>query len=188
MWLVAGLGNPGKKYAWTRHNVGFLVLDEIIGRLGLECRERPDYKTCSGSIGDEKTIFLEPLTFMNRSGSAVRELLSKNNISVENIIVIHDDLDFDCGRLKIRKKGTSGGHRGVESIIQNIGSNAFIRVKIGIGRDQRMLAEDYVLSKFRKDELPAIREAIVTAADAVACIVREGPDKAMNRFNLPPGK
>jgi len=183
LWLVAGLGNPGRKYAWTRHNIGFLALEEITGRLGLEFRQRPDYNICSGSIGDEKVIFLEPLTFMNRSGSAVREILSKNNIVHENIIVIHDDLDLDCGRLKIRKKGSSGGHRGVESIIQSIGSNAFVRVKIGIGRDPLMLTEDYVLSKFRKNELPGIKEVIVTAADAVECIIKEGPDKAMNKFN-----
>jgi PTH1 family peptidyl-tRNA hydrolase len=183
LWLVAGLGNPGKKYSWTRHNIGFLALEEIIGRLGLEFRERPDYNTCSGSIGDERIIFLEPLTFMNRSGAAVREILGKNNIVHENIIVIHDDLDLDCGRLKIRKKGSSGGHRGVESVIQSIGSNAFIRVKIGIGRDPLMPSEDYVLSKFRKNELPEIKEVIMTAADAVESIIKEGPDKAMNKFN-----
>lgn len=188
MWLVAGLGNPGKKYSWTRHNIGFLALEEIIGRHGLALRERPDYNICSGSIGDERVIFLEPLTFMNRSGNAVRETLSKNNIVHENIIVIHDDLDLDCGRLKIRKKGSSGGHRGVESIIQNIGGNAFVRVKIGIGRNPLVPTEDYVLSKFRKDELPGIKEAIVLAADAVECIIKEGPDKAMNQFNPAAGK
>ncbi|MGC2064041.1 MAG: aminoacyl-tRNA hydrolase [Thermodesulfovibrionales bacterium] len=188
MWLVAGLGNPGKKYAWTRHNIGFLALEEIIGRLGLEFRERSDYNICSGSIGDERVIFLEPLTFMNRSGSAVREIISKNSILHDNIIVIHDDLDLDCGRLKIRKKGSSGGHRGVASVIQSIGGTAFIRVKIGIGRDPLMLTEDYVLSKFRKNELPGIKEMIVTAADAVECIIKDGPDKAMNKFNPAAGK
>jgi len=183
LWLVAGLGNPGRKYTWTRHNIGFLVLEEIAGRLRLEFRERPDYRICSGSMNDEKVIFMEPLTFMNRSGAVVREILSKNGILQHNIIVIHDDLDLETGKIKIRKKGSSGGHRGVESIIQNIGGNTFVRVKVGIGRDPLMLTEDYVLSKFRKDELPVIKEAIVTAADAVECIVKDGADTAMNRFN-----
>lgn len=183
MWLVAGLGNPGRKYAWTRHNVGFLVVEEIAGRLGLEFRERPDYRICSGSIGGDSVIFLEPLTFMNRSGSAVKEIIRKNNIVHEKLIVIHDDLDLGSGSLKIRKKGSSGGHKGVESIIQNIGGNAFLRVKVGIGRDPLLPTEDYVLARFRKEELPAIREAVVAAADAVECIITLGPDKAMNTFN-----
>ncbi|MDA8082033.1 MAG: aminoacyl-tRNA hydrolase [Nitrospiraceae bacterium] len=183
MWLVAGLGNPGRKYAWTRHNVGFLVVEEIVDRLGMEFRERPEYRICNGSMGDERLIFLEPLTFMNRSGSAVREIISKNTVVKENLIVIHDDLDLEAGRIKIRKKGSSGGHRGVESIIQHLGGNTFIRVKVGIGRNPLVPTEDYVLSRFRKEELPLIREAIFHAADAVECIITQGPDKAMNTFN-----
>ena len=101
----------------------------------------------------------------------------------ENIIVIHDDLDIEAGRVKLRKKGSSGGHKGVESIIQHLGTKVFVRIKVGIGRDPFIPTEDYVLSKFRKNELAVIRESIDQAADAVECIIREGPDKAMNTFN-----
>ncbi|TAN38763.1 MAG: aminoacyl-tRNA hydrolase [Nitrospirae bacterium] len=183
MWLVVGLGNPGTRYAMTRHNIGFLVVDELTRRLGLTFKEKTDYLHCNGSINGEKTIFMEPLTFMNRSGSAVKNIFSKNNLLSENLIVIHDDLDLDPGRIKIRKKGSSGGHKGIESIIQHLGTNVFVRIKIGIGRDPFIPTEDYVLSRFRKAELPEIKEAVVTAADAVEAIIKEGPDKAMNRFN-----
>ncbi|MBI5103218.1 MAG: aminoacyl-tRNA hydrolase [Nitrospirae bacterium] len=183
MWLVVGLGNPGTKYASTRHNIGFLALDELAGRYNLTFRDKTDYRICDGSVEGSRTFFLEPLTFMNLSGRAVRAVTGKNNILPENIIVVHDDLDLETGRLKIRKKGTSGGHKGIESIIQHLGTRDFIRVKIGIGRDPFIPTEEYVLSKFRKNELPEIREAVIEAADAVLCIIKEGADKAMNKFN-----
>ncbi|MBS1115571.1 MAG: pth, partial [Nitrospirae bacterium] len=141
MWLIAGLGNPGSRYEKTRHNVGFLAVEACIRRqpfektrhnVGflaveacirrqpLDCKEKEDYKICKGSLGDEKIILLEPLTFMNRSGIAVRRIMQKSNISPQQLIVIHDDLDLETGSLKIRKKGSSGGHKGIESIIQHI--------------------------------------------------------------------
>ena len=135
MWLVTGLGNPGARYSRTRHNIGFLVLEELAARNTLEFKDKTDYRICKGSIEDDQVVLLEPLTFMNRSGAAVKKLSGKFSISPENIIVVHDDLDLGTGKLKIRKKGSSGGHRGIESIIQNIGSTDFTRVKIGIGRD-----------------------------------------------------
>lgn len=183
MWLIAGLGNPGNRYEKTRHNAGFLVLEELVERLQLEFKEKEDFKISKGSLGDEKIILLEPLTFMNRSGVAVRKIMQKSNISPERLIVIHDDLDLECGSLKIRKKGSSGGHKGIESIIQNIGTREFIRVKIGIGRDPFVPTEKYVLSKFRKDEMPVIKEAIAKAAESVQCIIIDGVERAMNRFN-----
>ena len=183
MWLVVGLGNPGSRYARTRHNIGFLALDELAGGLGLAFREKTDYRICNGSIGDEKLVLMEPLTFMNRSGSAVKKVADKFAVPPEKIIVVHDDLDMETGRLKVRKKGSSGGHKGVESVIQQIGSKDFVRVKIGIGRDPFVPTEDYVLSKFRKDELSLIREALVRAVDAIRFIIDEGVEKAMNRFN-----
>ena len=183
MWLIAGLGNPGSRYEKTRHNAGFLVLEELVERLQLEFKEKEDFKISKGSLGDEKIILLEPLTFMNRSGVAVRKIMQKSNISPERLIVIHDDLDLECGSLKIRKKGSSGGHKGIESIIQNIGTREFIRVKIGIGRDPFVPTEKYVLSKFRKDEMPVIKEAIAKAAESVQCIIIDGVERAMNRFN-----
>lgn len=183
MWLVVGLGNPGRKYEKTRHNVGFLAVEELLDQHNLDFRKKEEYRIFNGSIWDEKIVLMEPLTFMNRSGAAVRKVKDKHNIAPENIIVIHDDLDLEAGRLKIRKKGSSGGHKGVESIIQSVGTGDFIRVKIGIGRDSLMLTEDYVLSKFKKDELPLIKEAINKAVEAIQRIITEGVEKAMNRLN-----
>ncbi|SPQ01800.1 Peptidyl-tRNA hydrolase [Candidatus Sulfobium mesophilum] len=183
MWLLVGLGNPGSRYAKTRHNIGFLVLEELADRQDLEFREKTDYKICDGSIEGEKIALIEPLTFMNRSGSAVRKVVDRFAIPPENIIVVHDDLDLETGRLKVRRRGSSGGHKGLESIIQCIGSSDFIRVKIGIGRDQRVPVEKFVLSRFAKEELPAVKEAISRAADSIPFIISEGIEKAMNRFN-----
>jgi len=183
LWLIAGLGNPGSRYEKTRHNAGFLVLEELVERLQLEFKEKEDFKISKGSLGDEKIILVEPLTFMNRSGVAVRKIMQKSNVSPERLIVIHDDLDLECGNLKIRKKGSSGGHKGIESIIQNIGTREFIRVKIGIGRDPFVPTEKYVLSRFRKDEMPMIKETIAKAAESVHSIIIEGVERAMNRFN-----
>jgi PTH1 family peptidyl-tRNA hydrolase len=183
LWLIVGLGNPGSKYSRTRHNIGFQVLDEFAGRLRLEWKDRAEYRMCSGSIGDTRIVLVEPLTFMNRSGSAVRRVAGRFAVPPENIIIVHDDLDLDAGRLKIRKNGSSGGHKGVESVIQSIGSKTFIRVKIGIGRDQAVPAEQYVLMKFRRDELAMIGDAVQKAVDSIEAIIADGAERAMNRFN-----
>jgi peptidyl-tRNA hydrolase, PTH1 family len=183
LWLIAGLGNPGSRYEKTRHNVGFLAIEEIVRREQLEFREKEDYRLCKGSLEDEKIILLEPLTFMNRSGTVVRKVMQKSNIFPEKLIVIHDDLDLATGTLKIRKKGSSGGHKGIESIIQHLGTQEFIRVKIGIGRDPNIPTERYVLSKFGKEEMQLIREALLEAVESVHSIINDGIDRAMNRFN-----
>jgi PTH1 family peptidyl-tRNA hydrolase len=183
LWLIVGLGNPGVRYARTRHNVGFLAVELFAADHGMDFREKTDYRICDGSIDGGKIVVTEPLTFMNRSGSAVRKVVDKYYLPPEKIIVVHDDLDMETGRLKIRRNGSSGGHKGVESIIQSIGSREFVRVKIGIGRDDGTAVESYVLSKFRKEELPLIREAIGRAAESVGAIITMGIDKAMNRYN-----
>jgi len=183
LWLIAGLGNPGSRYEKTRHNAGFLALEEFLRSQKFEFKEKEDYKIAKGSLGDEKIIFLEPLTFMNRSGAPVRKIMQKSNIVPENLIVIHDDLDLETGKLKIRTKGSSGGHKGIESIIQNIGTREFIRIKIGIGRDPLVPTEKYVLSKFRKDEAQLIKAAIEKAVEALHTIIKDGVEKAMNKFN-----
>jgi len=183
LWLLVGLGNPGLRYARTRHNIGFMVLDRLAESLDLSFREMTDYRACSGSISGHKVVLMEPLTFMNRSGSAVSKLFSKYAVLPANLIVVHDDLDLEAGKLKIRKKGSSGGHKGIESVIQNLGCQDFIRVRIGIGRDPFVPTEDYVLSKFRKDEKSLIKDAVQKAADAVCSIIIDGADKAMNAFN-----
>ena len=188
MWLIVGLGNPGRKYAGTRHNIGFLVLDEFAGRFRLDFQEKKLYKISNGSTRDNDFVLLEPLTFMNNSGRAVAMACRKFGVRPESIIVVHDDLDLDTGRIKIRKRGSSGGHKGVESIIQCIGSNEFIRIKIGIGRSEPGRTESYVLSRFRKEELTVIRDAACAAADSIEFILSEGVEKAMNRFNQDAGR
>ncbi len=160
-----------------------MVVDVIAESLGITLQEKKDYLIGKGSVTGHDVLLIEPLTFMNNSGRAVQDILRRFNIPPQNLIVVHDDLDMDTGKLKIRKKGSSGGHRGIESIIQSIGTNEFIRIKIGIGRDASMLSEDYVLKKFRKDELPVIKEAIQKAADAIPVIISESVEKAMNRFH-----
>lgn len=198
MWLIAGLGNPGPDYENTRHNIGFIVLEEIARRSGLRFKgdkkassksrdllEHGIARIASGTIQGAEVILIEPMTFMNLSGIAIKKALQQFNIGPGNLIVIHDDIDMDTGRLRIRKRGSSGGHRGVESIISAIGSKEFIRVKIGIGREKGVPVEDYVLSKFREEEIPLIRDAINRAVDATLCIISEGVDKAMNEFNRP---
>ncbi|HWR58249.1 MAG TPA: aminoacyl-tRNA hydrolase [Thermodesulfovibrionales bacterium] len=183
MWIIVGLGNPGRRYARTRHNLGFMVVDEIAERYGIELRKKDLYLIGKGSIEDSSVVLMEPLTFMNLSGLAVRGAMTKNNVQPERLVIVHDDIDMETGRLKMRKKGSSGGHRGIESIIESIGTKEFIRVKIGVGREEGVAAEDYVLRKFRKDELPLIKEAVVRAVDAIETIIINGIDKAMNSFN-----
>lgn len=184
MWAIVGLGNFPKKYRGTRHNVGFMAVEEIASRHSLKFSERELYLVTKGSVGDEEAVLAEPLTYMNRSGAAVIKLMQRFGVVPENLIVIHDDIDMSPGRLKIRIGGSSGGHRGVDSIIERIATKDFIRVKIGIGRDPEMLPEDYVLKKFAKDEQPVIKEAVIRAADAVETILSESLETAMNRFNV----
>jgi PTH1 family peptidyl-tRNA hydrolase len=160
-----------------------MVLDRLAESLGLSFREKIDYRSCNGSINGQKVILMEPLTFMNRSGSAVRKVFSKYAVLPANLIVVQDDLDLASGRLKISKRGSAGGHKGVESVIQNLGTQDFIRIRIGIGRDPFVPTEDYVLSKFGKNEKPLIQDAVNKAADAVCSIIIHGADKAMNTFN-----
>ena len=183
MWVIAGLGNPGRKYSRTRHNIGFMAVEEIAQRNGIEFTDRKEYRIGRGSIEGHNVILIEPLLYMNRSGLVVNATLKKFTVQFDNLIVIHDDLDMETGKLRIRKTGSSGGHKGVESIIQNIGAKDFIRVKIGIGREHGILVEDYVLSKFTRQEISTIKETIRKTTDAVHAIIDEGVDKAMNTFN-----
>lgn len=183
MWLIIGLGNPGTRYSKTRHNIGFMVADKLAERYSIGFRTRELYMTGKGFVEGVDVVLAEPLTFMNRSGGAVRDLMKRHNLSADKLIVIHDDIDMETGRLKIREKGSSGGHRGVEDIIAALGTREFVRVKVGVGRDKDIPIEDYVLTRFRKDELPVISEAVERAAEAVSTIVREGVEKTMNRFN-----
>jgi PTH1 family peptidyl-tRNA hydrolase len=183
MWLIAGLGNPGRKYERTRHNVGFMVIEEVACRNKIDLRDKKTFRIGRGSADGNDILLVEPLLYMNLSGHVIQDMLRKFGIEPANLIVIHDDLDMETGKLRIRKTGSSGGHKGIESIIEHTGSRDFLRVKIGIGREQWMPAEEYVLRKFRREELVVMKEAIQKAADVICSIISEGVDKAMNRYN-----
>ncbi len=187
MWVIAGLGNPGNKYAGTRHNIGFNVIDRLSEEYNIRLEEKDMYVIGKGAIEGVDVILLKPLTFMNRSGLAVKKAVKKANIFPDKIsnslIVVHDDLDVDTGNMKIRKNGASGGHRGVESIIQELGAKDFIRVKVGIGRNKDIPVEEYVLTNFKPAEKNLIKDVIINTSYAVACIVTKGVDKAMNKYN-----
>lgn len=183
MWLVAGLGNPGDEYACTRHNIGFMVIDALAARYAISLKQKTANSLFGrGFIEDRKTILMKPLTFMNRSGFAVREALFKFD-DVENLLVIHDDLDLDPGVIRIKKTGSSGGHNGIQSIIDCLNSNDFFRVKIGIGRSPRISPERYVLRDFSKQEKPLIDEAVENAVDAIGILISKDITTAQSRFH-----
>src|SRR5664279_2824319 len=187
MWVIAGLGNPGEKYSATRHNIGFMVVDRLSEEYRVPFTVKDDYSLGKGAIDHVNVILLKPLTYMNLSGSAVRKILKKTNLlqdgEITNFIVIHDDLDLETGVVKIRRNGSSGGHRGIESIIQETGSRDFIRVKIGIGRDRKIPVEEYVLRRFRAAEKKMVEDGILHAVHAIETILTGGIEKAMNACN-----
>ncbi len=185
MWVIAGLGNPGSSYRFTRHNVGFLVLDELAARQRIRWKERKNVAFLgSGSVSGEEVLLIKPQTYMNNSGQVVAPMMRKKGRPAESLIVVHDDLDLPFGRLKIREGGGAGGHKGILSIQQMLGAKEFLRVKIGIGRPPaEQPSENYVLSRFRKDEVEPLQALLERGAEAVECILREGTERAMNRFH-----
>ena len=183
--MIVGLGNPGKEYEKTRHNVGFMVVDYLARALGINAlKEKHKFKALLAEIkiGDHKVIFAEPLTYMNRSGEAVSEIVQWHKIPKNHLILVSDDVDLKLGQLRIRKKGAAGGHKGLESVIQYLKTSDFTRLRIGVGRGQNETA-DYVLGNFPAAELPLIDETIVQAAEAIIHIIYNGTDSAMNKFN-----
>lgn len=185
MKIIVGLGNPGAKYAGTRHNIGFSVIDELAEKYNISLGDKK-HKAIFGKgvIEGEKTILAMPQTFMNLSGESVRELIDYYKCDPSDLIVIYDDIDLDVGKLRIREKGSAGGHNGMKNIIMHLGSQDFIRIRVGVGaKPKNMDLADYVLSRFGKDDLPFIRESCTKACDAVALIVSDGVAAAMNRYN-----
>ncbi len=185
--LVVGLGNPGLFYAGNRHNAGFSCLKHFarVHHIDLNKKQCRASIACA-SINGKDIILARPQTYMNNSGQAVASLARKFNIPPEDIIVIHDDLDLPPGKIRVRKGGSSGGHRGVESIIQELGSRDFIRIRIGIGRpgdagEQDII--DFVLSDFTKEEQSLIKPAIARAGEAIESLIANGLEATMNRFN-----
>lgn len=185
MKLVVGLGNPGEKYANTRHNIGFDVLDELARRWSAE-RPKLRFEAELREIrcGEERLMLVAPQTYMNLSGRSVQPLMKFYQIPPVEVLVVCDDLNLKLGQLRLRASGSAGGQKGLLSILQTLGTEAVGRLRVGIDRPPpQMDAADYVLAKFRKEELDRIDQAIRRSADAVEAWVREGMDAAMNRFN-----
>lgn len=187
MWIIAGLGNPGTKYSETRHNIGFRVITCLANEYGISFRKNLLYFLGEGFIEGERIILIKPLTFMNRSGHAVKDLLHNVEGNHRKLIVVHDDLDLEIGVVRIRRSGSSGGHKGVESIIQELLTEDFIRVKVGIGRSPDTPVEDYVLSSFTPLQENIIKNAIIEASGAIVKILAHGVEFAMNEINRPKG-
>lgn len=185
MYIIAGLGNPDGRYENTRHNVGFEVIDILADRMGICADEKKHRALCGrGALEGQKVILLKPQTYMNLSGESVRAAADFYKAEPENIIVVYDDISLEPGQLRIRGKGSAGGHNGIKNIIAHLGTQEFPRVKVGIGEKPKgMDLADYVLSHFSQGERETMREAYKEAAEAVAVMVGQGIDEAMNRFN-----
>lgn len=185
-YLIVGLGNPGRKYELTRHNAGFLFMDLLADKCG-EKIDKIKFKALIGmaDVGGKKCLLMKPQTFMNNSGEAVREAMNFYKIPPEKTIVVFDDISLPCGKMRIRRKGSDGGHNGIKSIICLTGSDMYPRIKLGIGEKPHPDYElaDWVLSAFKKDELQALREAAEKACEAAELMVNGEIDKAMSKFN-----
>jgi PTH1 family peptidyl-tRNA hydrolase len=181
MKLVAGLGNPGPEYELTRHNAGFMAIDEMSGSLGLKVKR----KECFSLLGDNnRFVLIKPQTFMNNSGEAVVSVLKKYELTSKDLIVIYDDLDIPAGKIRIRKDGGSGGHKGVKSIISMLNSDKFDRIRVGIGAVEKPKdTVRFVLSAFSKEEAVLLKGAVSKAAEAAIYIEEHGVEIAMNKYN-----
>jgi PTH1 family peptidyl-tRNA hydrolase len=185
MYIIAGLGNPGKDYETTRHNAGFMTIDRLADQLGCEVTTRKfQGLTGSGFIGGEKVILLKPQTFMNASGESIRAAADFYKLEPDHILVIYDDISLDVGSIRVRVKGSAGGHNGMKSIIAHLGTENFPRIRVGIGeKPERMDLADYVLGHFSKEEMENLQKATHMAAEAAEILITQDAQTAMNRFN-----
>lgn len=184
MKIIIGLGNPGRDYANTRHNVGFLALDKLADRLNMDFNKAKfSSLVAEGQYRGEKLLLVKPTTFMNLSGNAVQQILSFYKEDASQILVIYDDIDLEVGMLRIRKNGGPGTHNGMRDIIRKIGSQDFPRIRLGIGQDPNIPLASFVLSRFSSEEEDLMEDVIDEAARAAEAILKDGLDKAMNSFN-----
>ena len=189
LWMVVGLGNPGRQYEDTRHNIGFMVLDAMAHGEGGFCwksSNRFEAVYSKGSLARQGIVLVKPQTYMNLSGRAVQPLAHFYSVDVDRIIAIHDDVDLEPGRLKVKSGGGDGGHKGIRSMIGTLGSPAFYRVRCGVGRPPRGDVTNFVLNDFYPEEQEQVKDQIDKAARAVACLITRGLKETMNRFNRPP--
>lgn len=186
MKVVVGLGNPGPKYAGTRHNIGFEVVDYLTSSPGCSSfRERFEAMVAEAKEGEETVLFVKPLTFMNLSGRAVRAVLDFYKLPVESLLVVCDDFNLPLGKLRVRTKGSHGGQNGLRNIQDQLGTDAYARLRIGVGQPSPGEAVDFVLSRFKPGERAVVEETVANAAQAVLVWVRSGTEACMNRFNGP---
>lgn len=184
MFIIAGLGNPGKKYENTRHNMGFLVIDRLASKNDIKINKLKHRALVGdGFISGQKVLLVKPQTYMNLSGESLGEVLRYYHAEPQNLIVIYDDFDLAAGTLRIRKKGSAGSHNGMKSVIEQVGSQDFPRVRVGIGESGGLDWKDFVLGKVTGGQQQLISEAVEQAADSIMCILEKGIDKAMNEYN-----
>ncbi len=184
MFVIVGLGNPGRKYQNTRHNLGFITLDRLAEKHNIKV-SKIAFKALvgEGSINNQKVLLVKPQTYMNLSGESVREVLSYYKVDTDNLIIIYDDIDIETGKLRIRKKGSAGSHNGMKSVIYQIKSEDFPRIRIGIGGHRKMSLRDFVTGGFSKEEKPLLEDAVERGVVAVESIIIKGIDEAMNKHN-----
>lgn len=189
MYIIAGLGNPGKKYENTRHNMGFIAIDLLAEEFGIKV-DKLKFKSLvgEGRIAGQRVLLMKPQTYMNLSGEAIREAVNFYKIEPEELIVIYDDIDIPTGTFRIRKKGSAGTHNGMRSVVYQIQSDQFPRIRVGIGSETKMDLINYVVGGISKSERELLEDSLVKSAKAAACIVEKGIDKAMNEYNVRPPK
>lgn len=189
MYIIAGLGNPGKKYENTRHNMGFIAIDLLAEEYGIKV-DKLKFKSLvgEGRIAGQRVLLMKPQTYMNLSGEAIREAVHFYKIQPEELIVIYDDIDIPTGTFRIRKKGSAGTHNGMRSVVYQLQSDQFPRIRIGIGTEKQVDLIHYVTGGVSKGEKELLEEALTKSAKAAAAIVEKGIDKAMNEYNVRPKK
>ena len=184
--IIVGLGNPGREYEITRHNAGFMAIDHLCEVLSVKC-DRVKFKalTTEATIGDKRVLIMKPQTYMNKSGEAISEAMRFYKLSAENVIVISDDITLDVAKLRIRKKGSAGGHNGLKSIIEHLNTDTFPRIKLGVGQKPHPEYDvvDWVLGKFSPQDLDALKKTIESVPDAIRLMLDGKFDEAMNRYN-----
>ncbi len=185
MYIIVGLGNPGKEYEETRHNAGFMVIDRLSDKYNIDVNEGKHKGLIGkGVIDGNKVILVKPMTYMNNSGECVRAVMDYYKADIEDVIVIFDDISLEPGKLRLRPKGSAGGHNGIKSIIAHLGSDQFKRIKFGVGdKPKGWDLADWVLGRFKAEDAADVKNGIDRACDALVCILNEGIESGMNKFN-----